>query len=58
MLLYEFQGLTPILLQLFVIGQTQFLGMETRGDAEMPLLCAVCSREPEAQHRPAEGALC
>lgn len=57
MLLYEFWGLTPIMLQLFVIGQTQFLGVETRGDTEMPLLCAVYSREPEAQHRPAEGAV-
>lgn len=57
MLLYEFWGLTPIMLQLFVIGQTHFLGMETKGDAEMLLLCAVFSREPEAQHCPAEAAL-
>lgn len=57
MLLYEFWGLTQIMLKLSVIGQTQFLGMEMWGRAEMPLLCAVYSREPEAQHRPVEAAL-
>lgn len=31
--------------------------METRGDGEMPLLCAVYFREPEARHRPVEEAL-